>query len=189
MKRSNVIPFLYNLLSSSPGNACSRRIVPTTTMSITPLPGGTRATISYSVGGQFSQSPFPVNATWTNLGPLTTTFTPTPTSCTATPLGVVLVADNSDPTDGLLRYDCDWVPRRVPPYVQCQPSAAAYAPLYARGSTEYWKTFFSPGIHCPSEYSTAKAFTLSQGNVSSKTGIYFRTTGTHVFCCPRYENT
>jgi hypothetical protein len=49
--------------------------------------------------------------------------------------------------------------------------------------------YISPGIYCPSGYTTAKAFTLTSPGVETTplTAVLLRTAGTHVQCCPRYD--
>ena len=124
--------------------------------------------------------------TWTNLGPLTTTFR-APASCSNVPTSELIVHDYRTPESGLIESGiCQVYNRKVPPWVDCQPSGSIFSPLY---TVPYWTSYFSPGIYCPAGYLTAAAFVLASPNVSAvPLGINtLRTTGTHVFCCPRYE--
>lgn len=135
-----------------------------------------------------SVEPTPVNMTWTNLGPLTTAFQ-APASCSTELLGQLEVIDNTNPEDESRYYECDLLNSMFPSKYSCQPSATLHESLWSSASG-WWADFLSPGISCPPGYATAGAYTLSPNNVSATAtsipGYLYRTTGTHVFCCPRY---
>ena len=134
-----------------------------------------------------SQTAVTLLVTWTNLGPLTTTFT-APSSCSTTPLGELWAYRTSD---GLVwsSVACDfWSATGPHSWANCQPSVLALSSLWATTTSAYWLTYLSPGLYCPSAYSTATALTLTPQDVITGTynGFLLRTTGTHVYCCPRY---
>lgn len=144
---------------------------------------GTTTTFASSY---LAQGPVTYLVTWTNLGPLTTTYT-APSSCSTTPLGGLTVY--STDTDGWIdsSWPCDWMRTGLPSWVHCQPSANAYSSLLAATTSPGWMTYLSPGLYCPSNYSTAVALTLNSQDIATRTfdGFVLRTTGTHVYCCPR----
>ncbi|KAK3725426.1 hypothetical protein LTR37_000396 [Vermiconidia calcicola] len=117
--------------------------------------------------------------TWSNPGPLTTTFT-APASCSTVPLGQLIAHSKELQNGGFIGGEyCGG----IPPGVNCQPYGHEFTPRFgaSQGSR-----YMSPGIYCPSGYSTADHLTLASANVSAVSLEYntLRTTGTHVFCCP-----
>ena len=124
--------------------------------------------------------------TWTNLGPLTTTYT-APSSCLSVHLGGLTVYSTDTDGDIDSSWPCDWETRTAPPtWIECQPSATAYSSLIEATPSAAWMTYLSPGLYCPSNYSTAMAVTLDSQDIVTRTfdGYLLRTTGTHVYCCP-----
>lgn len=157
-------------------------------MSITSAGDVTTATEVFLNPPQYSYPPLTTAVTWTNLGPLTTTFR-APASCSTGPIGALVVFDYSDPDAGLVVSGiCQQYNLKILPWIDCQPSGSLYESFY--WATVYWQApYFSPGIYCPAGYSTADVFVLASPDVSTASieGNTLRTTGTHVFCCPRCE--
>lgn len=129
-----------------------------------------------------------VSAAWTNLGPLTTTFQP-PASCSPNPPGglYAYVQDEYDNPSDEAWGSCEIYNLIAPKWLDCQPSGSAYSSLWWGTSSTYTPSYYSPGIHCPSGYTSADVFVLDSSNVSTASvqADALRTTGTHVFCCPR----
>ncbi|KAM3421562.1 hypothetical protein BST61_g1949 [Cercospora zeina] len=99
------------------------------------------ATVSYTV-------------TWSNLGPLTTVFTP-PASCN-TPAGTNLFVQARN-TWG---YDCAWTRTADIPRSDCYPSYTAPNPAaFAGGDNNFLpgeqKFYYSPGYSCPAGWQAA----------------------------------
>ena len=136
-----------------------------------------------------SRTPTIEAAVWTNLGPLTTTFSP-PASCSPFPPGGIIVDDYSDTDKDLVQYsDCNVLNFKPPQWLDCQPSGPAFAPYWYATSTTIQNSYYSPGVYCPSGYTSADVFVLATANVSAAKiqPDALRATGTHVFCCPRYS--
>lgn len=116
-----------------------------------------------------------------NLGPLTTTFTPPSPSCGPLDLGLFRV--HGSPRVGATECYVSKVLRR-PDWLTCLPSAEAMSAWILPYSTS---TYFSPGIYCPSGWTTAGAVAVSEPVTSASLfSRAFYLTGTHVFCCPSY---
>ena len=95
--------------------------------------------------------------TVTNFGPLTTTYT-APASC-ATETRHIFYGNASSPAMIYAQPTCGW-----PPYDDCYPSGKKYDNLqdivYSAPSRNYiW--YFSPGIACPSGWTTAGTLLLA----------------------------
>ena len=160
-------------------------------MSTTPL----TSTVAMQVLSYLPEVPvgtITVNVTWYNFGPLTTAFK-APASCSSEIPGLVTVINNTDSEywNASLRMNCDKLNGFFPTQLSCQPSAQFYESLVRSGDINAVQSWYlSPGILCPPGYSTVEAYTLSPSNVSATatitTGALYRTTRTHVFCCPRY---
>lgn len=132
-----------------------------------------------------------IEVTWTNLGPLTTRFRP-PSTCSPIPPGALAIQDNRDPSGGILWAQCDIINSRgrtLLPWRDCEPSGPAFAALRTITTSDYrpYRSFYSPGILCPSGYFTADAFVLDAANVTTATidAAALRIIGTHISCCPR----
>lgn len=145
-----------------------------------------------------------------NLGPLTTAFAAA-TSCATLTNNVVIAA--SSMTDGYL-FHADCVPQT---YGDCYPSGAAIDSAISAADTRQpaWTIdYFSPGLMCPSGWTTAGVATKSKGGditssgpafvlpttetVSSHMRIYqnpapnvflgaMKEEETAVLCCPRFN--
>lgn len=132
--------------------------------------------------------------TYTNLGPLTTTFTP-PDACTSRTAVNFWVLDKS--SDLFSSVPCSIIgPGLYLEEIRCDPYGPKVSSLLVNQYdttlsqlSNSWATFMSPGISCPSGYSTANKVTLKTPSLSSPGAISpktLRIPGTHIFCCPRY---
>lgn len=123
--------------------------------------------------------------TWTNIGPLTTTFT-APASCSDIQLGNLIVSGRHN-NELIFSEACSVNRDRAPFWLECQPSGSILSSIWPYASV-YRAPYMSPGLFCPSGYSTASVLTLESSDVfSSMLDKYLvPTVGTHVFCCPRY---
>ncbi|KAL1835414.1 hypothetical protein VTJ49DRAFT_6776 [Mycothermus thermophilus] len=119
----------------------------------------------------------------TNLGPLTTTFTPPP-ACTvavgAGPGGVLAGADKKNVA--LLGQGCS--SGRAWDAISCWPETSQDAEAAKRAPLKGWG-FYSPGLHCPVGYATACSAT---GGADGETGwpvqFVLGAGETAVGCCP-----
>lgn len=128
-------------------------------------------------------------ATWTNLGPLTTVFTP-PASCN-TPAATNLFIQGRT----TWAHDCSWTPASDTPRSDCYPSYTAPTSLAAVGEDSLWlpgdqKFYYSPGYFCPAGWQTATTMTTP---APATLGIWdeaqrplglLDATGTQILCCP-----
>lgn len=128
-------------------------------------------------------------ASWSNLGPLTTVFTP-PASCN-TPLATNLFIQGRT----TWAHDCGWTRTADLPRSDCYPSYTAPDPSAIAGGDNFWlpgeqKFYYSPGYSCPSGWQTATTLTTP---APATVGIWdeaqrplglLDATGTQIFCCP-----
>lgn len=92
--------------------------------------------------------------TWTNLGPLTTTFTPAP-ACTASPTNLVLevITAPNDPYDIPNGFNVE-CPKRG--NTGCYPSGEQRQKIFETASgLASTVVYHSPGLYCPSGWTTA----------------------------------
>lgn len=110
--------------------------------------------------------------TYSNWGPLTTTFTPAP-SCTAKPQNVIL-GIASEPGIEFASVSC-----QSPDLAGCLPTGShttTPAPTSTRGLNPidvYQASYFSPGIHCPAGWDTV-GVASRKGNASVASDGAFR---------------
>ncbi|KAL2270755.1 hypothetical protein VTJ83DRAFT_126 [Remersonia thermophila] len=119
----------------------------------------------------------------TNLGPLTTTFTPPPACTVAVGAGPGGAFGSADKSVGLLGQRCSagraWDATSCwPETSQGAPEAAKQAPLRGWG-------YYSPGLHCPAGYATACSATGGAGGETGWPVQFVLGAGeTAVGCCP-----
>ncbi|KAJ5094255.1 hypothetical protein N7456_010116 [Penicillium angulare] len=107
--------------------------------------------------------------TFSNWGPLTTTYTP-PASCTTATNNVVL-GITSYPGIEFMGVSCD-----TPDYGDCIPTGSSKSKSQASGYLDprslYQAGYFSPGIYCPSGWNTV-GIASRDGNASVTSGGVF----------------
>ncbi|CAK1360384.1 hypothetical protein CB0940_06441 [Cercospora beticola] len=135
------------------------------------------------------QSTVSYTATWSNLGPLTTVFTP-PASCN-TPVSTNLFIQ----ARGAWGQHCDWTRTADLPRSECYPSYTGPNPAAIAGGNNNWlpgeqKFYYSPGYSCPAGWQAATTLT---GPAPTSMGIWddgqkplalVGVPGTQVVCCP-----
>ncbi|PPJ59903.1 hypothetical protein CBER1_08303 [Cercospora berteroae] len=135
------------------------------------------------------QSTVSYTATWSNLGPLTTVFTP-PASCN-TPVSTNLFVQ----ARGAWGQHCDWTRTADLPRSECYPSYTAPNPAAIAGGDNNFlpgdqKFYYSPGYSCPAGWQAATTLT---GPAPTSMGIWdegqkplalIDVPGTQVVCCP-----
>lgn len=101
------------------------------------------------------------DATIVNAGPLTSTFTP-PASCTRPPNYDVELIGPMGP-GGAWQTECD--DRKYKRKSQCMPSESAWvnAPQADYSKDANQLTYFSPGLACPSGFTTVGTAVVGQG--------------------------
>ena len=110
--------------------------------------------------------------TYSNWGPLTTTFTPAP-GCTDKPQNVILGA-SSNPGTEVMSVSC-----QSPDLAGCLPTGShttTPAPTSTGGinPTDFYQaSYFSPGIHCPAGWDTV-GVASRKGNASVTSDGAFR---------------
>ncbi|KAF5020052.1 hypothetical protein F66182_7933 [Fusarium sp. NRRL 66182] len=110
----------------------------------------------------------------TNLGPLTTTYTPPPSCITATADHIVYAIETLGAHIGLGAPTCE-----SEPFEDCIPSGAEYDDLFA---TSYnmaghgWRHYYSPGLHCPHGWTTAGVLAPGEETGSDDKGGFFTRT-------------
>ncbi|KAJ6013377.1 hypothetical protein N7540_007968 [Penicillium herquei] len=113
--------------------------------------------------------------TFSNLGPLTTTFT-APSSCST--LGVTGVALLESPPAFFWDIDCSIDPANPVPSWSCFPEGSAPSPtatvVNPQGSFEM--SYFSPGLYCPSGWKTVGAAVRDGDSISSNGAFTYYTT-------------
>lgn len=128
-------------------------------------------------------------ATWSNLGPLTTVFTP-PVSCN-TPVATNLFVQGRT----TWAHDCDWTRTADLPRSDCYPSYTAPDAVALAGGDNFWlpgeqKFYYSPGYSCPAGWQAATTLTTP---APATVGVWdegqrplalLDATGTQVVCCP-----
>lgn len=171
-------------------------------MSVT-SPTNVVATTIISQPTELGFPPYTTVVTWENFGPLTTTFK-APARCSTIPLGNIFAFDDNFFDDGIeFSPDCDFIANdsgESPYWVGCQPYGAKWSSLLSAETSAHLHTknagaykvrlpYLSPGIDCPSGWSTVNAVTLTSPSWSttSLNALLLRKTGTHVQCCPRYD--
>lgn len=144
------------------------------------------AVISYPIKDAETLS---YTATWSNLGPLTTIFTP-PASCN-TPLPTNLFLQGRT----TWAHDCRWTRTADLPRSECYPSYTAPNPSAIAGGNNFWLPgeqlfYYSPGYSCPAGWQTGTILTTP---APATVGIWdegqrplglLDVTGTQVVCCP-----
>ncbi|KAF5556351.1 hypothetical protein FMEXI_1194 [Fusarium mexicanum] len=118
------------------------------------------------------------SATITNFGPLTTTYT-APTSC-ATETDHLYFAYNSDNPEYLWAYPtCT-----MQVYGKCIPSGDQYDHLitatYAKTFDYGFYHYYSPGLYCPSNWTTAGQYVKGTGSTAQISGELTKTESTMV---------
>lgn len=128
-------------------------------------------------------------ATWSNLDPLTTVFTP-PASC-----NTVVATNLFIQARTTWAHDCGWTRTSDIPRSDCYPSYTAPASLADADEDSLWlpgehKFYYSPGYSCPKGWRTATVLTTP---APATIGIWdegqrplglLDATGTQVHCCP-----
>lgn len=144
------------------------------------------AVLSYPVKSPETLS---YTVSWSNLGALTTEFTP-PASCN-TPLATDLFVQGRT----TWAHDCNWTRTADLPRSECYPSYTAPNASAVAGGDNFWlpgeqKFYYSPGYSCPVGWQTATSLTTP---APALVGIWDEgqrplglhdAKGTQVFCCP-----
>ncbi|KAF2210568.1 hypothetical protein CERZMDRAFT_85903 [Cercospora zeae-maydis SCOH1-5] len=128
-------------------------------------------------------------ATWSNLGPLTTVFTP-PASCN-TPVATNLFVQARTSWG----YDCAWTRTADIPRSDCYPSYTAPDPSAIAGGDNNFlpgeqKFYYSPGYSCPAGWQAATTIsrpaapTVGIWNQAQGPLALVDVPGTQVVCCP-----
>jgi len=148
----------------------------------------TQTFLAFSTPSQTGPLPS-TTVTWTNLGPLTTTFT-APSQCDPFPTPNLWASLQVGSDRFVTSLPCGYL-ASTPDITSltCSPSGSAYSSLWASGNlSEYYsyQTYMSPGLVCPSGWTTGQAVTLDAANATATSIDAFtvQATGTHVFCCP-----
>ncbi|KAI5360399.1 Putative SKG6/AXL2 alpha-helix transmembrane domain-containing protein [Septoria linicola] len=128
-------------------------------------------------------------ATWSNLGPLTTVFTP-PASCNTPLLTNLFVQGRTT-----WAHDCGWTRTADLPRPDCYPSYTAPDPAAFAGGENFWlpgeqKFYYSPGYSCPAGWQPATTLmtpapaTLGIWDEGQRPLALLNAPGTQVLCCP-----
>ena len=127
---------------------------------------------------------------WTNFGPLTTAFVP-PAYCKTDPAkeGLVEIYIQSGSTT-VTSFDCGQANLYYIQYPNCYPSSKGMSVLQT--NTNIHAGYWSPGLVCPSGWSTGYAQTYGPDH-SRSLGVDVNSligndkmAATQVICCPRF---
>ncbi|KAJ5729257.1 uncharacterized protein N7483_003765 [Penicillium malachiteum] len=113
--------------------------------------------------------------TFSNLGPLTTTFT-APSSCST--LGRTGIGLTDFPTGIFWDTNCSIDPSNPEPSWSCFPEGSAPSPTATQVSAnDYLQvSYFSPGLYCPSGWKTVGAAVRDGDSISSNGAFNYYTT-------------
>ncbi|KAJ5727203.1 hypothetical protein N7493_005023 [Penicillium malachiteum] len=113
--------------------------------------------------------------TFSNLGPLTTTFT-APSSCST--MGETGVAYRSLPNAMLWNIDCSINPKDPAPSWDCYPEGTAPSPTATLANPDeiLQASYFSPGLFCPSGWKTVGEAVRDGSSISSNGAFSYYTT-------------
>ena len=126
---------------------------------------------------------------WSNLGPLTTPFTPPP-RCKTDPAreGLVVFSITSGSMTAL-SYDCGQANNYLIQYPECYPSSSGVSVLQT--ASRFYAGYWSPGLVCPSGWSTGYSWTYP-AHYSASLGVVNNLLignpnmpATIAKCCPR----
>lgn len=159
--------------------------LPPLTMSTSDVVTATVPTITYS-----SSTSYEIERL-TNFGPLTTTYT-APEICQSDPanLGIVaftITGSNYTTTS----YDCRQVENRYIQNPACYPSSSAVQEFQAAALSELYGAYYSPGVICPSAWTTAATGIYPPADTYSSIPAWVDPmignrdmSATFVYCCP-----
>ncbi|KAF2167533.1 hypothetical protein M409DRAFT_54130 [Zasmidium cellare ATCC 36951] len=126
--------------------------------------------------------------TYTNLGPLTTTFTPPSSNCYSWQPANIRLWSNSS----IVSLPCSvYNGNLTSSSLSCEPSGLSWSSLlFAKSSeissdTAVWASLLSPGLYCPHGYTTGTSAALAQSDLETISSYTLRVPGTHVQCCLR----
>lgn len=128
-------------------------------------------------------------ATWSNLGPLTTFFTP-PSSCN-TPVATNLFVQGRT----TWAHDCEWTRTADLPRSDCYPSYTSPDAAALAGGDNFWlpgeqKFYYSPGYSCPAGWQAATTLTtpapptVGVWDEGQRPLALLDATATQIVCCP-----
>jgi hypothetical protein len=133
---------------------------------------------------------------WTNFGPLTTTYTP-PAVCHNEPSnqGQIVFSITIASNYTVSSYDCGQATNGLIQNVACYPSSQAVEEFITAPESVLAAAYWSPGVFCPSAWSTASSATIapaaSYSSVAGFTKDIHSMIGnrsmdaTFILCCPR----
>ena len=128
---------------------------------------------------------------WTNFGPLTTAYE-APAICRDDAANIGFVVFSITGTNfTTTSYDCGQANNFLIQDPACYPSSSRVQVFQTVPTDVLWGAYYSPGVSCPSDWSTMESYTYPPATTYTH-DQYYDMIGNHdmsatlLMCCPRY---